>query len=80
MALNRGTFRSANSAAIRGSRKDRIILTQAITYRVIGQMCGGAGPPAVRVTKAFRPDHDTIVVKAPFDNFRRLKLKVTDAS
>jgi hypothetical protein len=24
-------------------------------------------------------DHDTIVVKGPFDNFRRIKFKVTDA-
>ncbi|MEK6479177.1 hypothetical protein WJR50_16645 [Catalinimonas sp. 4WD22] len=27
----------------------------------------------------FRADHDVIIVKGPFDNFRRIKFKVTDA-
>jgi hypothetical protein len=37
-------------------------------WRLIGQ-----------VTANFAADHDVIVVKGPFDNFRRIKFKVTDA-
>jgi hypothetical protein len=32
-----------------------------------------------QVTANFTADHDVIVVKGPFDNFRRIKFKVTDA-
>ena len=38
------------------------------SWRVIGSTEAG-----------FRADHDTIVVVGPFDNFRRIKFKVTDA-
>jgi hypothetical protein len=31
------------------------------------------------VTANFTADHDVIVVKGPYDNFRRIKFKVTDA-
>jgi len=37
-------------------------------WRLIGQ-----------VTANFAADHDVIVVHGPFDNFRRIKFKVTDA-
>jgi len=37
-------------------------------WRLIGQ-----------VTANLTADHDVIVVKGPFDNFRRIKFKVTDA-
>lgn len=37
-------------------------------WRLIGQ-----------VTANFTADHDVIVVRGPFDNFRRIKFKVTDA-
>jgi len=37
-------------------------------WRLIGQ-----------VTANFSADHDVIVVQGPFDNFRRIKFKVTDA-
>jgi hypothetical protein len=37
-------------------------------WRLIGQ-----------VTANFRTDHDVIIVRGPFDNFRRIKFKVTDA-
>jgi hypothetical protein len=32
-----------------------------------------------QVTANFTVDHDVIVVKGPFDNFRRIKFKVTNA-
>jgi hypothetical protein len=32
-----------------------------------------------QVTANFKADHDTIVVRGPYDNFRRIKFKVTDA-
>jgi hypothetical protein len=32
-----------------------------------------------QVTANLTADHDVIVVKGPFDNFRRIKFKVTDA-
>lgn len=32
-----------------------------------------------QVTANFMADHDVIVVRGPYDNFRRIKLKVTDA-
>jgi hypothetical protein len=38
------------------------------TWRLIGQVSAG-----------LRADHDTIVVQGPYDNFRRIKFKVTDA-
>jgi hypothetical protein len=38
------------------------------SWRLIGQTHADHGA-----------DHDTIVVKGPFDNFRRIKFKVTDA-
>ena len=38
------------------------------SWRLIGQ-----------VTANFTADHDVIVVREPFDNFRRIKFKVTDA-
>lgn len=31
------------------------------------------------IVRALLPDHDVIVVQGPFDNFRRLKFKVTGA-
>jgi len=37
-------------------------------WRAIGQ-----------VSANLTADHDTVVVKGPFDNFRRIKFKVTDA-
>ena len=38
------------------------------TWRLIGQTHADHGA-----------DHDTIIVKGPYDNFRRIKFKVTDA-
>ena len=38
------------------------------TWRLIGQVHAG-----------FKADHDVIVVRGPYDNFRRIKFKVTDA-
>ena len=38
------------------------------TWKVIGQTHADHGQ-----------DHDTIIVKGPYDNFRRIKFKVTDA-
>jgi len=42
---------------------------------------GGAGAWKLlgTVNANFRADHDTIVVRGPFDNFRRVKFKVTNA-
>jgi hypothetical protein len=40
----------------------------AYTWQVIGTMHAKYGT-----------EHDTLTVKGPFDNFRRIKLKVTDA-
>jgi hypothetical protein len=37
-------------------------------WRLIGQ-----------VTANFTTDHDVLIVRGPFDNFRRIKFKVTDA-
>jgi hypothetical protein len=39
------------------------------TWRVVGQ-----------VTASFASDHDTIVVRAPFDDFRSIRFKVADAA
>jgi len=38
------------------------------TWRLLGE-----------VTANFTADHDVIVVQGPYDNFRRIKFKVTDA-
>jgi hypothetical protein len=51
--------------------QDRVVHPRAGapgTWRVIGQ-----------VTANFAADHDAIVVRLPFDMFRRIKFKVTDA-
>ena len=51
--------------------QDKVVRPRAGTpgeWRLIGQ-----------VTANFTADHDVIVVKGPFDNFRHIKFKVTDA-
>jgi hypothetical protein len=59
------------SAVVVGAQERRVVRPRAGapgTWRVIGQ-----------VTAGFTADHDTIVVAGPFDNFRKIKFKVTDA-
>ena len=54
-----------------GAEQDRVVRPQpgAVgSWRVLGQ-----------VTADLTADHDVIVVQGPYDNFRRIKFKVTDA-
>jgi hypothetical protein len=59
------------SIAVEGSGQTKVVRPRAGAagqWRLIGQ-----------VTANFTADHDTIVVRGPYDNFRRIKFKVTDA-
>jgi hypothetical protein len=56
--------------------------TPAVERKVVAPR---AGPPGswrlIGTTQAgFTADHDTIIVQGPFDNFRRIKFKVTNAN
>ena len=57
------------------------LATPAWAQKVLQPNAGAAGQwKLVGQTHAdHAADHDTIIVKGPFDNFRRLKFKVTDA-
>ena len=57
------------------------LATPAWSQKVVQPNAGAAGQwKLVGQTHAdHAADHDTIIVKGPFDNFRRLKFKVTDA-
>lgn len=58
-------------AAIEGAAQTKVARPRpgpAGSWRLIGQ-----------VTASFKSDHDTIIVAGPFDNFRRIMFKVTDA-
>src|SRR5215468_10276953 len=58
-------------AVLDGNGQDKVTHARAGApgeWRLIGQ-----------VTANFTADHDVIVVRGPFDNFRRIKFKVTDA-
>jgi len=59
------------SVALHANGQDKVTHPRAGApgeWRLIGQ-----------VTANFTADHDVIVVRGPFDNFRRIKFKVTDA-
>ena len=59
------------SVVVAGHYQDKVVRPRAGApgeWRLIGQ-----------VTANFTADHDVIVVKGPFDTFRRSKFKVTDA-
>ena len=54
--------------AVRTAASNSSPASHLTTYPVIGHVVAGLAA-----------DHDTIVVTGPHDNFRRIKLKVTDA-
>jgi hypothetical protein len=58
-----------------------LLVPAARAQKVVQPNAGAAGQwKLVGQTHADHgADHDTIVVKGPFDNFRRIKFKVTDA-
>src|SRR5262245_62931723 len=61
----------AGSMAGLNAAQDKVVRPKAGapgTWRVLGQ-----------VTANLTADHDVIVVRGPYDNFRRIKFKVTDA-
>jgi hypothetical protein len=53
----------------------------AAQTRVVSPRGGAPGKWRLlgQVTANFKADHDVVVVRGPYDNFRRIKLKVTDA-
>jgi hypothetical protein len=64
-------------AAVVGS----IVAEGSDQTKVVRPRAGAAGQWRLigQVTANFKADHDTIVVRGPYDNFRRIKFKVTDA-
>jgi len=58
-----------------------LVSTTAFSQRIARPRPGNAGSWRVigTVQANFSADHDGIIVKAPFDNFRRVKFKVTNA-
>ncbi len=59
------------AAVAQSAAQDRVVHPHAGpagSWRLLGQ-----------TTANFTADHDVIVVRGPFDNFRRIKFKVTDA-
>lgn len=58
-----------------------LTLTPAQANKVVSPHAGSAGQWQLigQTHASHSADHDTIVVQGPFDNFRRIKFKVTDA-
>ncbi len=58
-----------------------LLSISAFSQRIVNPRAGKAGSwRVIGTTQAnFTADHDGIIVKGPFDNFRRIKFKVTNA-
>jgi hypothetical protein len=56
--------------------------TPAVERKVVAPRAGSPGSwRLIGTTQAgYTADHDTIIVQGPFDNFRRIKFKVTNAN